>query len=731
MGTVNAAGAGIPALKAAMASGHSQVKIHQIGDETWPIGRYDGGQAGADRAFELAEIAAREALDAHPALKDIAPGRRALSLGTTCGGLLNLEALAQAQNPIQPPPRGPLREVSAYHYLTQALAEALEIHGPKNTLTVACASGSQALLYGADLLEADRADLVLAGGVDTVSTFILKGFKALRALGKLPYLAFDGQSTGVLLGEGAAFFALTTLNMAQRLDLPIVGSLLGGATNNDNYAIARPDPEGRGIEYCLRQALASAELSPADIDVIGAHGTGNRVSDQAEMLAYGRIFQEKLSTCQLSALKPLVGHLSGAAGALEIAALLLNLSGHAHYLRAFDGQKSHGMGGHALKRALKLSSGFGGNNCALVLGDAPVTPDPSRRGGISKRKGQSTPQNHRVFITQIAQIVEGDAAFSGDGITVISPDFRPGDLFKITGLQPTKESRRLDKYGAILALGALLALKDPCFAPSKRDDEGIPLFVGSALGCWQSAWNFAKGLKGGRVNPVTYQNTVSNAVLGYLGMMLGGYGPSHLYSAGPMAGVMALMAAMDQIRLGKIPHALVGGGDFLQDLTPDSSAGKKPLAMGQGADGHRVNGAVFLRIEGEESLRNRGGKPLAELLSLDFEPPQQEKPLPCANNQHVFALPERIEGLYTRASQSPLGEAPLNLESSEAAAFFKGVTANTPMARICGLIGEIHPEGMDFSGDSPGSKGASLAMSDGRGGRFTIKVSATALDNKP
>ena len=204
--------------------------------------------------------------------------------------------------------------------------------GPNNTVVTACAAGTQAVGEGFRLIARDDADLVLAGGADSrLDPLLLLAYSALGAISPAQRPAeevsrpFDGQRDGFVLGEGAGVLLLEELEHAQRRGAVIYAEVVGLGSSFDAYAVTKPDPEARGAARAIRWALNEAHVDPGDVDYINAHGTSTRLNDQMETTAVKRVFGEGARALPLSSIKSMVGHLIGAAGAVEAAALALTL----------------------------------------------------------------------------------------------------------------------------------------------------------------------------------------------------------------------------------------------------------------------------------------------------------------------------------------------------------------------------------------------------------------------
>lgn len=252
---------------------------------------------------------------------------------------------------------------------SRMLAEQLDIHGPAYSLSTACTSSAKALISGARLIRAGLADLVLAGGVDTLARFTIAGFSSLDSVSSQPCLPFSANRCGINIGEAAALFILS------RDAAPV--TLAGYGESSDGHHISAPDPEGHGARQAIHDALRRAGCNAADIGYINLHGTATPHNDAME----SRVMHDLLPTVAASSTKPLTGHTLGAAGALEAALCWLTLTDDAQRLPPhwWDGVADPALPalplvspGQSVERplryALSTSFAFGGSNAALVLG---------------------------------------------------------------------------------------------------------------------------------------------------------------------------------------------------------------------------------------------------------------------------------------------------------------------------------------------------------------------------
>jgi len=260
---------------------------------------------------------------------------------------------------------------------------ALNAQGPNNTITTACAAGTQAVGEAFRLIGRGDADIVLAGGADSrIDPLMLLAYTALGAISPAHRppaevsRPFDGQRDGFVLGEGAGVLALEDLETAKTRGATIYAEVLGLGSSFDAYAVTKPDPDARGAARAIEWALQEARIDPHDVDYINAHGTSTRLNDLMETKAVKRVFGEGAKALPLSSIKSMVGHLIGAAGAVEAAALALTLYGgvvpptinqtHPDPNCDLDYVPNNARE-LSVRTAVSTSFGFGGQNAALVM----------------------------------------------------------------------------------------------------------------------------------------------------------------------------------------------------------------------------------------------------------------------------------------------------------------------------------------------------------------------------
>jgi 3-oxoacyl-[acyl-carrier-protein] synthase II len=174
------------------------------------------------------------------------------------------------------------------------------------------------------VIQYNDADVMIAGGTEAnLTPLTVGGFNALQALSTrndAPEKAsrpFDKERDGFVVGEGAGIVVLEELEHARQRGAPIHAEIVGYGYNGDAYHITAPSPDGDGSIRCMKLALKDAGIFPEDVDYINAHGTSTELNDLSETLAIKQVFGERARQIPVSSTKSMIGHLLGAAGAVE------------------------------------------------------------------------------------------------------------------------------------------------------------------------------------------------------------------------------------------------------------------------------------------------------------------------------------------------------------------------------------------------------------------------------
>jgi len=256
--------------------------------------------------------------------------------------------------------------------------------GPNHAVVTACASGSHAIGDSARMIQYGDVDVMIAGGAESaICESGIGGFAALRALstnfndnptqGSRPW---DKSRDGFVMGEGAGVVVLEELEHAKKRGAKIYAEVVGYGLSGDAYHMTAPESSGRGSTYAMKLALHHAKINPEQIDYINAHGTSTPLGDEIEVGAVKKVFGSHAYNLSMSSTKSAIGHLLGAAGAVEaifsiqairdnIAPPTLNLENPS------DGCDIDLVANKAKERKIDIvmsnSFGFGGTNGCLIL----------------------------------------------------------------------------------------------------------------------------------------------------------------------------------------------------------------------------------------------------------------------------------------------------------------------------------------------------------------------------
>jgi len=258
------------------------------------------------------------------------------------------------------------------------------LKGPNSAVVTACSTGAHAIGDAGRLVAFGDADVMVAGGAESpVNRMALAGFNALRALStafnedpKRASRPYDKDRDGFVMGEGAGIVVLEALDHAKARGAKIYGELIGYGLSGDAYHITAPAPDGDGAFRCMGMAMKRAGVTADDIDYINAHGTSTPLGDEIELNAVQRLVGNAAGRISMSSTKSCVGHLLGAAGAVEaIFSILAIRDGVAPPTINLDNPSVESpidlVPNEARKReidtALSNSFGFGGTNASLIF----------------------------------------------------------------------------------------------------------------------------------------------------------------------------------------------------------------------------------------------------------------------------------------------------------------------------------------------------------------------------
>jgi 3-oxoacyl-[acyl-carrier-protein] synthase II len=263
------------------------------------------------------------------------------------------------------------------------VSSALGIQGPNLCITSACSSGSDAIGAAYELIRRGETQAMIAGGSEsTINAIGVAAFNALKALSTRnnePQLAsrpFDAERDGFVIGEGAGILVLENLNHARKRGASILAELIGYGASADAYHITQPVENGEGAVRAMRAALDKGGITTTEVDYINAHGTSTPLNDKTETEAIKSVFGEQAYKIPISSTKSMIGHLIGAAAAIEAAICIMAIQNGiippTINLTHPDPECDLDYVPNTARRvevntALSNSFGFGGHNSVLIL----------------------------------------------------------------------------------------------------------------------------------------------------------------------------------------------------------------------------------------------------------------------------------------------------------------------------------------------------------------------------
>ncbi len=340
-----------------------------------------------DDFIQYALVAAKQALaDAKYEAKTPDEQYRAgVMVGSGIGGLPSIYETSLLLNE-----KGP-RRISPFFIpgsLINLASGLISIHcglkGPNSAVVTACSTGSHAIGDAARIIMMDDADVMVAGGAEAcISRLGIAGFIACKALShsfnddpKKASRPYDKDRDGFVMGEGAGVVVLESLEHAQARGAHIYAEIIGYGMSGDAYHVTAPAEDGDGAYRCMKAALRRANISATDIDYINAHGTSTPLGDEIELRAVERLLGNHAPNLAMSSTKSAVGHLLGAAGAVEaifsvlairdnICPPTLNLDNPSMETKIDLVPKKAKE--KAINTVLSNSFGFGGTNASLIM----------------------------------------------------------------------------------------------------------------------------------------------------------------------------------------------------------------------------------------------------------------------------------------------------------------------------------------------------------------------------
>jgi len=566
LGVIGAPGWGVDQIWSAIAAGQSGLKPLTLFQSPRygqiPVGEIspDLSELGAplrgSRSDRLAWLAARDAIQSAQLDLATCADRTGVLLGSSVGGTYDTErfltALIKRRKMFPRPTR--FHECSSP---VDVVADYFGLFGPSMAISTACSSGALAIATAAELIQSGQADVMLAGGTDSLSHTTWAGFHSLLLVDSQGCRPFDAARGGMSFGEGAGVLIIEAEEHARSRGAKILARLTGWGASCDAHHVTAPHPEGAGALAAMQSALRRAQLTPADIGYINAHGTGTRDNDVAESKALKSLFGAKVPP--FSSTKRFFGHALAASGAIEAVVCIEALRrqqlpanpGFNQIDPAIGMAPVTEMRAAPVTHAMSNSFGFGGNNAVLIFSTA-----------------ETIPQTRPTFTT--AAIVTGLGVIAPEKGAVSARAIQPplpadsvkvhtcGPLADIATLTPIQR-RRLSR---ITQMAILAARRSHATNPTKR----LAIALGTGFGCLDEGAVFIENLVAkdeAEPMPTRFPGSVHNAPAGQVAIDLGATGLNSAPTMGEISFESALWQAMNQIANGEADEALAGGIDEL------------------------------------------------------------------------------------------------------------------------------------------------------------------------
>lgn len=559
-------------------------------------------QQSLDRCAQYAIISIQEVLE-EANLQREHNKTIGLAFGTCNGGLNSLEHQKTLSNL-----DSHLTKNYPFFQQGDAVAKYFNLNGPVKTLNSACVASGNAIGFACDMLQHGYADVMIAGGSDSMSPSVYAGFNALKALNEKPCSPYS-HHYGLSLGEGAAFLVLEPLEKAVARKAKIYSVIIGYGLSSDAYHETAPEPEGKGILRAVKMAVAQGGVDKERIGYINTHGTGTKANDPAELKGLQSFFGEQFYDIYVSSSKAYFGHNLGAAAAIEYATTLLALEkgllpATIHFEKAREGCENaklvtNEMQVHSPEYFLCNNSAFGGHNVSILSKNVFHSPQTPNLDGDSETTKQSD-----VVVCGFGT-VHALANKSGKVLlSLINYSSQTTQLeFSLKEYKKDLYERRMNPLTQYSIGACDLALKNSL--KSNDWSEDIGLVYGTSRGSLKSAEKYLGSiLERGFENAsgVYFPDMVLNSTAGKIAkkFRLKGFSSSH--SSGGTDGIYAMLYGTTAIKSGKQQIILVGAGDEASDLSKEID---RALLLSESTY-ETAEGSTFLMLADEEIAKEQG-----------------------------------------------------------------------------------------------------------------------------
>lgn len=548
--TITRGGSGLKPLSLFQSPRYGQMLVGEIKSDLAKL----GAPLRGSRSDKLGWLAAREAVQSSKLNLQNCADRTGIVLGCSVGGSYDSEHFLTAlikQGKMRARPT----RFHECHSAVDLIANDLGLFGPGLTIATACSSGALAIATAAELIMSGEADVMLAGGADSLSLMTWGGFNALLLTDANGCRPFDTARSGMTLGEGAAMLVIESEATAQKRGARILARLAGWGASCDAHHATAPHPEGAGALAAMQSALRRANLDAAAIDYVNAHGTGTRDNDLAEAKALKKLFGAAVPP--FSSTKRFFGHALAASGAIEDVVCVEALRRQALPPNPGFTTPDPAIGlapvtalrPAVLTHVMSNSFGFGGNNAALIFSKPEAMPSTL------------APKPSSVAIAGLG--VTGPGA---TGWRELEPPLPPGkvlvhncgELAEAAALAPNLRRRT----SRLIQMALLTARRSHAPDPAQR----LAVAIGTGMGCLDTAALFIENMiaKDEREPmPAQFPNSVHNAAAAQVAIDQGAHGLNSAPTCGDISFECALWQGISQLANGEADCALTGAVDEL------------------------------------------------------------------------------------------------------------------------------------------------------------------------
>jgi 3-oxoacyl-(acyl-carrier-protein) synthase len=444
---------------------------------------------------------------------------------------------------------------------TEKIAEQTGIKGLLTTISTACSSSLNSIIFGSKLIKSGKAKTVLVGGTDALSKFTLNGFNTLMILDRELCRPFDENRQGLNLGEAAAYLVLEKKSEAIKTGKKIYARVGGYANANDAHHQTASSGDGKGPYLAMKNAIESAGIKTDEISYINVHGTGTHNNDLTESTALKRLFGENIPP--FSSTKAYTGHTLGAAGVVESVISILALNNSVAFpninfqnpiketaLVPVTQIKQLAKASHVLTN----SFGFGGNDSSIVF----TAPDKNEVVGETKKinavyingSGCVSPQNTLNNNYLHDGVLEYDQNF----LQILKPNYRE--------FIDVKSLRRMSKIVRMGMVSSITALKE---AGIEKPDA---IITATGMGCQKDTETFLNSMiddQEGLLAPTSFIRSTHNTVGGSIALMQQNHSYNLTYVHRTFSFESALLDSILLLNNDEAKNVLLGGFDEITE----------------------------------------------------------------------------------------------------------------------------------------------------------------------